>query len=89
LAGLAAGAAGDREAAATHFREARRLVAELPHRRQTPDVDVLEALARQVLDPGDGAVRSLLTRAVDGYQALDMGGHRAWARAALGSGRRR
>ena len=89
LAGLAAGAAGDREAAATHFREARRLVATLPHRRQAPDVDVLEALARQVLDPGDGAARSLLTRAVDGYEALGMGGHRAWARAALGSGRRR
>ncbi|MGH9278010.1 MAG: ATP-binding protein, partial [Acidimicrobiales bacterium] len=43
LAGVAAACAGEHAAAERHFAEARRLVARLPHPRETQDVELLES----------------------------------------------
>ncbi len=74
LVGLAAGLAGDQAVATRHFDNARRLATSLPHRRQHPDLDLLEALAAEPL-----RARPLLDRAAAGYGALGMPRHQALA----------
>jgi tetratricopeptide (TPR) repeat protein len=77
LAGATAALAGDLGASQAHFAEARRLVDELPHPRERPDVDLLEALALLGAGRKDGVgrARALLGDAVEGYRALGMERH--------------
>jgi hypothetical protein len=78
LAGLAAGLAGEHTLARTHFDVARRLAASLPHARQLPDLDLLEAL---VAEPERR--RPLRVKAAAGYRALGMPAHEARAAQSL------
>jgi hypothetical protein len=73
LAGATAALAGDRAASEEHFAEARLLLDTLPHPRERPDVDVLEALTLGATE-GQRA-RARLQDAVEGYQELGMHRH--------------
>ena len=81
LAGVAAGLAGDHARAGAHFQRARHVALDLPHPRQGPDLDLLEAVS---LGGTDGTrSRALLESAAAGYDALGMPRHRATAEAAM------
>jgi hypothetical protein len=78
---VAAGLSGDQEAAGTHFARARHIAGVLPHPRQGPDLDLLEAVSLGRTDAT--RTRALLEGAAAGYDALGMPRHRACAEAAM------